>query len=120
MDNMQIPDHARAKALRATRYLIVFGTLAAAFLAVIILNINTGSVRIPVGRILRILFLRQGEEGFFKLRQLIFFSVHVAAADACDRTVGGGELFFDFRDFFFIHWRHLNFLLNGIHHIIFS
>ena len=61
MDNMQIPDHARAKALRATRYLIVFGTLAAAFLAVIILNINTGSVRIPVGRILRILFLRQGE-----------------------------------------------------------
>ena len=61
MDNMQIPDHARAKALRATRYLIVFGTLSAAFLAVIILNINTGSVRIPVGRILRILFLRQGE-----------------------------------------------------------
>ena len=61
MDNMQIPDHARAKALRTTRYIIVFGALAAAFLAVVILNINTGSVRIPVGRILRILFLRQGE-----------------------------------------------------------
>ena len=61
MDNMQIPDHARAKALRTTRYIIVFGALAAAFLAVVILNINTGSVRIPVRRILRILFLRQGE-----------------------------------------------------------
>ena len=61
MDNTQIPDHARAKALRTTRYIIVFGALAAAFLAVIILNINTGSVRIPVGRILKILLLRQGE-----------------------------------------------------------
>ena len=61
MDNMQIPDHARAKALGTTRYIIVCGALAAAFLAVVILNINTGSVRIPVGRILRILFLRQGE-----------------------------------------------------------
>ena len=61
MDNMQIPDHTRAKALRTTRYIIVFGALAAAFLAVVILNINTGSVRIPVGRILRIPFLRQGE-----------------------------------------------------------
>lgn len=61
MDNTQIPDHAHAKALRTTRYIIVFGALAAAFLAVIILNINTGSVRIPVGRILKILLLRQGE-----------------------------------------------------------
>ena len=61
MDNTQIPDHARAKALRTTRYIIVFGALAAAFLAVIILNINTGSVRIPVERILKILLLRQGE-----------------------------------------------------------
>ena len=61
MDNLQIPDHARAKALRTTRYIIVFGALAAAFLMVIILNINTGSVRIPVGRILKILLLRQGE-----------------------------------------------------------
>ena len=61
MDNTQIPDHAHAKALRTTRYIIVFGALAAAFLAVIILNINTGSVRIPVGRTLKILLLRQGE-----------------------------------------------------------
>ena len=61
MDNTQIPDHVSAKALRTTRYIIVFGALAAAFLMVIILNINTGSVRIPVGRILKILLLRQGE-----------------------------------------------------------
>ena len=61
MDNLQRPEYAHAKALRRTRYTVVFAGLAAAFLAMIILNINTGSVRIPVGRILRILFLRQGE-----------------------------------------------------------
>ncbi len=58
---MQRPEYAHAKALRRTRYTAVFAALAAAFLAMIILNINTGSVSIPVGRILRILFLRQGE-----------------------------------------------------------
>ena len=61
MDNTQSADSARAGALRTTRYITVFAALAAAFLAVIILNINTGSVNIPVGRILKILFLRQGE-----------------------------------------------------------
>ena len=61
MDNLQRPEYAHAKALRRTRYTVVFAALAAAFLAMIILNINTGSVRIPVGRLLRILFLRQGE-----------------------------------------------------------
>ena len=61
MDNLQRPEYAHAKALRRTRYTVVFAALAAAFLAMIILNINTGSVSIPVGRILRILFLRQGE-----------------------------------------------------------
>ena len=61
MDNLQRPEYAHAKALRRTRYTVVFAALAAAFLAIIILNINTGSVSIPVGRILRILFLRQGE-----------------------------------------------------------
>ena len=61
MDNLQRPAYAHAKALRRTRYTVVFAALAAAFLAMIILNINTGSVSIPVGRILRILFLRQGE-----------------------------------------------------------
>ena len=61
MDNTQSADSARAGALRTTRYITVFAALAAAFLAVIILNINTGSVNLPVGRILKILFLRQGE-----------------------------------------------------------
>ena len=61
MDNLQRPEYAHAKALRRTRYTVVFAALAAAFLAMIILNINTGSVSISVGRILRILFLRQGE-----------------------------------------------------------
>ena len=61
MDNLQRPEYAHAKTLRRTRYTLVFAALAAAFLAMIILNINTGSVSIPVGRILRILFLRQGE-----------------------------------------------------------
>ena len=61
MDNLQRPEYVHAKALRRTRYTVVFAALAAAFLAMIILNINTGSVSIPVGRILRILFLRQGE-----------------------------------------------------------
>ena len=61
MENLHRPDYAHAKALRRTRFTIVFAALAAAFLAMIILNINTGSVGIPVGRILKILFLREGE-----------------------------------------------------------
>ena len=45
---------------RRTRCAFVFLLLAAAFLIIIILNINTGNVDIPVGRILRILFTRTG------------------------------------------------------------
>ena len=67
MDNTDRPEYAHAKALRRTRYTIVFAALAAAFLAMIILNINTGSVGIPVGRILKILFLRQGEAAEVKI-----------------------------------------------------
>ena len=67
MDNTDRPEYAHAKALRRTRYTIVFAALAAAFLAMIILNINTGSVGIPVGRILKILFLRQGEVAEVKI-----------------------------------------------------
>ena len=51
-----------AGAARRLRYTAVFAALAAAILIVTILNINTGSVRIPEGRILRILLTRQGEE----------------------------------------------------------
>ena len=55
-------EYLRQEALRRTRCAFVFAALAAAVLVMIVLNINTGSVRIPVGRILRILFFRQGEE----------------------------------------------------------
>ena len=54
-------EYLRQEALRRTRCAFVFAALAAAVLVMIVLNINTGSVSIPVGRILRILFLRQGE-----------------------------------------------------------
>ena len=63
MRNMdQSYTYAHHKAVRRARYIAVFAALSAAFLAMIILNINTGSVRIPAARILRILFLGQGGE----------------------------------------------------------
>ena len=33
----------------------------------------------------------------------IFLTVHITAADARDRAVGGSELLFDFGYFFFVH-----------------
>ena len=46
---------------RRTRYGIVFLVLALAFCAIIVLNINVGSVPIPIGEIARILFRRSGD-----------------------------------------------------------
>lgn len=46
---------------RRLRYTVVFTMLAAAILIVTVLNINTGSVHIPAGKILRILFTGRGE-----------------------------------------------------------
>ena len=46
---------------RRTRYGIVFLVLAIAFCAIIVLNINVGSVPIPMGEIARILFKRSGD-----------------------------------------------------------
>ena len=46
---------------RRTRYGIVFLVLAIAFCAIIVLNINVGSVPIPIGEIARILFKRSGD-----------------------------------------------------------
>ena len=46
---------------RRTRYGIVFLVLALAFCAIIVLNINVGSVPIPMGEIARILFKRSGD-----------------------------------------------------------
>ena len=45
---------------RRTRYTAVFLILAAVFCVVTVLNINTGTVHIPVPKILRILFLKEG------------------------------------------------------------
>ena len=45
---------------RRTRYTVVFLILAAVFCVVTVLNINTGNVYIPVPKILRILFLKEG------------------------------------------------------------
>ena len=53
-------EYARARAMRRTRCVLVFAALAAAFLTMVVLNINTGSVHIPVGRILRIILTREG------------------------------------------------------------
>lgn len=46
---------------RRTRYGIVFLVLALAFCAIIVLNINVGSVPIPMDEIARILFKRSGD-----------------------------------------------------------
>lgn len=46
---------------RRSRYALVFAILIFAFVAIIVLNINTGTTNIPVGRILRIIFLGEGE-----------------------------------------------------------
>ena len=47
---------------RRSRYAAVFATLAAALFAILVLNINTGTTNIPVSRILRIIFLRDGAQ----------------------------------------------------------
>ena len=47
--------------LRRARYTLVFLVLAIAFCAIIVLNINIGSVPIPIGEIARILFRRSGD-----------------------------------------------------------
>ncbi len=43
------------------RYTVVFAALAAAFLVIVVLNINIGNVQISVPEILRILFLGEGD-----------------------------------------------------------
>ncbi|XCP86556.1 iron ABC transporter permease [Roseburia hominis] len=46
---------------RRSRYAIVFVFMIAAFLAITVLSINTGNVHISVPKIIRILFMRDGE-----------------------------------------------------------
>ncbi len=45
---------------RRSRYLVVFAFLIVAFAVITILNINTGNVHIPVGRIMKIIFTKTG------------------------------------------------------------
>ncbi len=47
---------------RRTRYVIVFIVLIFAFAAMIVLNINTGTTQISVGKILKIILFRTGEQ----------------------------------------------------------
>lgn len=51
-----------SKRRRVLRYTVVFWGLAAAFVLITILNINSGSVQVPVREILRIIFLGEGDE----------------------------------------------------------
>ena len=46
---------------RRSRYILVFGVLAAAFCVVTVLNINTGNVHISIAEICKILIRRGGE-----------------------------------------------------------
>ena len=51
-----------ARLAARARYLAVFIGLIAAFAVITVWNINSGSVRIPVKEIARIIFLREGEQ----------------------------------------------------------
>ena len=53
---------------RRTRYTAVFLILAAVFCVVTVLNINTGNVHIPVPKILRILFQKEGAATEYNIR----------------------------------------------------
>ncbi len=46
---------------KRSRYVLVFAAMAAAFLLITVLNINTGNVDISVPKILRIIFFREGD-----------------------------------------------------------
>ena len=46
---------------RRSRYITVFAVLAIAFCVIIVININSGNVNIPISRILDILFTRDGD-----------------------------------------------------------
>jgi len=47
---------------RELRYLATFISMLVIFVAIVILNINTGSVKISVSEILKVIFLREGEK----------------------------------------------------------
>jgi iron complex transport system permease protein len=55
-------EQMRENLKRRSRYTMVFAGLLAAVFVITILNINTGTTNIPVGRILRIIFFRTGDD----------------------------------------------------------
>lgn len=63
LDGLQTGTFRSDNFRRRTRYTIVFIVLLAALFAIIIININTGNVKISVGEILRIIFTGGGGSG---------------------------------------------------------
>ncbi len=59
--NMAAESFRHENLRRRSRYTAVFVTLAIAFFVIIVVNINSGNVNIPISRILEILFTKSGE-----------------------------------------------------------
>lgn len=77
--------------LRRSRYTTVFLVLVAAFCVITVLNINTGNVDISISKILRIIFLREGEKMEYNIIWKIRLPRILMAA-----ILGGAFLFPDF------------------------
>ena len=75
MDNKN--DYLRANFRRRARYEAVFVILIAAALLIVVLNINIGSVPIPVSEIARIIFTRTGDRQNRHQVQIQQFIFHV-------------------------------------------
>ena len=64
---------------------------------------GTGKCFFEDFKVFKHFFFRKRKKCFFQFGFFVFFSVNIAAADACNSTVIGCELFLDFGYFFFIH-----------------
>ena len=62
---------------RRSRYTAVFITLAIAFFVIIVININSGNVHIPISRILNILFTRSGDPKEVDIWSREFFKEYI-------------------------------------------
>ena len=90
---------------RRTRYTAVFLILAAVFCVVTVLNINTGNVHIPVPKILRILFLKEGAATEYNIIWKIRLPRILMAA-----LLGGALSLSGFLKYFFIFRKKLLFV----------
>ena len=59
--NTVVESYRQENFRRRSRYTAVFITLAIAFCVIIVVNINSGNVHIPISRIMEILFTRSGD-----------------------------------------------------------